>query len=424
MATTLYELLKPHAPSINQLHKNYKSLLQLVKLLIGNIPNSDPILEIWPVSFRTYNLIVPNFLNLPHSLFGAKHIKVLMGLAMYHSSMAAKCAYCSAHSCSFTLRRGADSSLFTKKLSPKELAVRNFAEKLSQIPSTLSKKDYNTLTSLCSLKEIEAVAMAVALMGFLNKFMDATGIELEQEAINDVSNIISEVGWNPTKHNKRKAKPTKDRTLLKTDNLVTYLKVMKYAPGAIKLENYWTNGVPNNHKKVSSYLKNHTGHDFPLLQKIKSKRILKTLTTVLKDNLSSKNTVIGLDTKIVCGFVFSTVIKNDYLIEEAKQLAKQTNTAINDNTFEKLKAFALEENSFTNKNLQTEVLSNLLSISKKLAASLILAKAASYSPSKINDHVLKEIEPLLNPKSIVELLNWLSILQTMHRLERYIFIRQ
>jgi len=36
----------------------------------GMVPNCDPYLEIWPPAFRTYNLMVPNLLNLPAPVLG------------------------------------------------------------------------------------------------------------------------------------------------------------------------------------------------------------------------------------------------------------------------------------------------------------------------------------------------------------------
>ncbi len=77
-------------------------------MLIGVVPNCGTYLEIWPPAFHTYNILVPNFLNLPFSVFGFGGApKDSVGLGMYVSSRAAECPYCSAHTCSFALRRGA-----------------------------------------------------------------------------------------------------------------------------------------------------------------------------------------------------------------------------------------------------------------------------------------------------------------------------
>ena len=77
--------------SFDELGETYKPDLAIVRELIGAVPNCDNHLEIWPPGFRTYNLVVPNFLNLPGSLLGQGAPKDLVGLAMYASSRAASC---------------------------------------------------------------------------------------------------------------------------------------------------------------------------------------------------------------------------------------------------------------------------------------------------------------------------------------------
>jgi len=104
----LASLLKADAIPMSALRERYEPLLELVRVLIGVVPNCDKYLEIWPPAFRTYNILVPNFLNLPFGIFGIGGApKEVVGLGMYVSSRIAECPYCSAHTCSFALRRGA-----------------------------------------------------------------------------------------------------------------------------------------------------------------------------------------------------------------------------------------------------------------------------------------------------------------------------
>ena len=103
----LVELLEKETVSFETLHTRYGSLLELVRRIIGVVPNCDPYLEIWPPAFRTYNVMVPNLLNLPLMVWGFGAPRSTLGLAMYVSSRTAGCMYCSAHSCTFALRRGA-----------------------------------------------------------------------------------------------------------------------------------------------------------------------------------------------------------------------------------------------------------------------------------------------------------------------------
>ena len=102
---TLAALLQAEAVPMAVLHERYSSLLELVRRVIGVVPNCNPYLEVWPPAFRTYNVMVPNLLNLPFIVWGFGAPRSTLGLAMYVSSRAAGCMYCSAHSCTFALRR-------------------------------------------------------------------------------------------------------------------------------------------------------------------------------------------------------------------------------------------------------------------------------------------------------------------------------
>jgi len=182
MTETLAEGLKPASVNFEALHKQYNPLLALVKELIGIVPNCDPVLEIWPPGFRTYNLLVPNMFNLPATIFGNKSFKASMGLAMYASSKAA-CAYCTAHTCSFALRRGASNDAITGRRTPMEQAVVTLAERLAAVPSQLTLADVEEVNKYFSQTETEWLVFSISMMGFLNKFMNAIGVELEQDAL-------------------------------------------------------------------------------------------------------------------------------------------------------------------------------------------------------------------------------------------------
>jgi hypothetical protein len=105
---TLVPLLRDHKVPWETLEERHRAMLELVRLLLGVVPNCDQYLEIWPPAFRTYNVMVPNLLNLPFSVLGIGGAPAhVVGMSMYVASRTAQCPYCSAHTCSFALRRGA-----------------------------------------------------------------------------------------------------------------------------------------------------------------------------------------------------------------------------------------------------------------------------------------------------------------------------
>jgi len=418
---TLANQLLPSSVDFSRLHQEYSPLLNLVKLLIGVIPNCDPILEIWPVGFRSYNLLVPNLLNLPISLIGTKSNKALLGLAMYSASQTAQCAYCTAHSCSFALRRGLSPDVFQGNTSPKEEAVIALGQALSVIPTNIPNNIISELRTHFNDTELEQFALSIGLMGFLNKFMDAVGIELEVDSINDVSHILSSTGWTPGKHGDEDNLLDVSPNIVTTDSLKTYLRVFLQAPGAIRIERQWTNGIPSNPNNAQAYLKKIIGYDFPLLKNINSSRVVRALTTVLRDNLDSHTSEIGLNTKALCGLIFAATVENDYLIQESITLAKLFNPDLSETTIKTVKSIA-DLSVPTDKSESKKQLNNIitaLNCSQKSAASLIFTRAISNSPADVNQTILSEISPLLSPTELVELNVWISIQQLMHRLERY-----
>mgnify|MGYP001824366312 CR=1 FL=1 len=173
MAATLAQELQPAAVDFDQLHRDYKPMLNVVREIIGVIPNCDPYLEIWPTGFKTYNLLVPNLLYLPMSLLGKGPPKEITGLAMYIASRTAGCMYCSAHTCSFALRRGASKALMTGEYTEVEAAVASVAKAMASVPADLKLHQLEELERHMSRHDVEWLVLAVSLMGFLNKFMDS-----------------------------------------------------------------------------------------------------------------------------------------------------------------------------------------------------------------------------------------------------------
>lgn len=118
-AASLAPLLWESRVGWDVLDDRYGALLRLVDTVLGVVPNCDRYLEIWPPAFRTYNILVPNLLNLPVPVLGVGGPPAgVVGLAMYVASRVAGCPYCSAHSCSFALRRGASPDKVAAALVP------------------------------------------------------------------------------------------------------------------------------------------------------------------------------------------------------------------------------------------------------------------------------------------------------------------
>jgi alkylhydroperoxidase family enzyme len=422
---TLSRSLQPSAVDLSQLPQEYRPLLQLVRLVIGVVPNCDALLAIWPTGFRSYNLLVPNLLNLPFSVWGWGPPVVPLGLALYAASWTARCAYCTAHTCSFTLRRGATPDALRGSRSPAESAAVAAAEALASIPCAFTREHRDDLLRHFSTRDAERIALGVALMGFLNKFMDATGVDLEPAAVEEVSATLLPTGWTPGKHRvaaEATANPALQPRPSGRDTLATKLAFLRHVPAALKLEGTWTRGVPSRWPAVGTYLEAQTGHGFPLLAKVSSQRAVKAIATVLRDNLSAADSRLGLRVKVLAGLVYASVVGNETLASEARKLALRANPPLAEETLQAVARFAAEPAAESDSGIEAarSSLATLPGLDGEAALVLLLAKAVSPSPATVPAALLAEVAETLSPEAQIELLVWVSIQQMLHRLGSFL----
>ena len=378
----LVELLEREAVPFETLHSRYGSLLELVRKLLGVVPNCDPYLEIWPPAFRTYNVMVPNLLNLPLMVWGFGAPRSTVGMAMYVSSRTAGCMYCSAHSCTFALRRGATVDEVaaaldgTPSLTEADRAAVRVARALAVVPADIDEGDRAELRRHFSEADAEWIVLSIAMMGFLNKAMDALGVPLEEDTASEVDGVISPSGWTPGRHMKGPVRPGDPPG---ADSLATRFGLIRYAPRAIKLDKAWTEGVPDSWPAVGEYLRQRTGHSFPVLSRLRHRRAIRAIATMIEENLSRSESVIGLDDKLAAGLIYAHTVGNPSLVQELR---------------------ALNARELPDSPTQT------------------LARAISSSPAAVDQGVL-ESSRALPPAGIVELVTFVSVLQMLHRLSSF-----
>jgi alkylhydroperoxidase family enzyme len=413
---TLIRSLRPAAVDFARLRQEYGPLLQIVRLLIGVVPNCDPILAIWPAGFRTYNLLVPNLLNLPFSVWGFGPPAVTLGLALRAASWTARCAYCTAHTCSFTLRRGSPPEKMTGALTPAERAAVEVAEALARIPCDLGPGQRKELLRHFSAQDAERLALGIALMGFLNKFMDAVGIDLEESAVEEVSTVLASTGWTPGKHRVstlRTEDPALQARPSGRDTLWTKLSLLRHVPAAVRIEQSWTRGVPSRWPAVGAWLQAATGHDVPLLAKIRSRRAVRAIATVLRDNLNASDSRLGLPVKALAGLVYASVAGDETLAREARRLAARTSPPVDEGTLDAVARWATEPADDPGALSRLEALHGL---GREGALALLLAKAVSPSPALVPAPLAVLVAAALSPEAQVELVVWVAVQQMLHRL--------
>ena len=406
------ESLEPllHASMVGweDLNGSYHSLLELVRALLGVVPNCDRYLEIWPPAFRSYNVMVPNLLNLPVPLlgFGGPPPSVV-GLAMYVASRTAASPYCSAHSCSFALRRGADPEKVATALLPErssfesgELAAIAVARSLAAVPGQLRATDKAAMIDAYGEKRAEWIALSVVMMGFLNKFMDTVGVDVEQPVVSEVFDTLGD-GWTPGKAG---ARLDPDAPLLPPppiDSLRSRLRILPLIPAAIRYDRRAQQGTPLRGSAVTRHLTVTTGHDFPVLAALRSSRARRAIATMLKDNLDPATSLIGIRTKVLVGAVYAAVVADPLLMADVEVLAERAGLPA-----ETLAAAA--------------AFGRLEAPAPEAATALQLAREASSSPAAIGTATVSACAQDLSPEAIIEVVTWLSVLQLLHRLHNYV----
>jgi len=299
---------------------------------------------------------------------------------MYVSSRAAGCAYCSAHSCSFALRRGATIEQVTaaldaeRTLTDADRAAVRVANALGTVPTTIDDDARAELRRHFSEKDAEWVVLAVAMMGFLNKAMDALGVPLEDPMIAEVNPVIASSGWTPGQHS---TTTVLDGDPPGQDSILARLSVIRYAPTAIKLDKEWTRGVPDRWPAVGEFLQRKTGHNFPVLAHLRHRRAIRAIATMIKENLS--DSVVGHDQKLAAGLIYAKSVDNPALEREIRALG---GTELPDSPPQ------------------------------------ALARAISLSPAAVDQDAIDSAGEI-PPPGIVELVSFVSVLQMLHRLSSF-----
>ena len=411
-AAPLTRLIADARPSWDDLHDRYGPLLKLVDHVLGVVPNCDRYLEIWPPAFTTYNVMVPNLLNLPAPVLGVGGAPPdVVGLAMYVASRTAQCPYCSAHSCSFAMRRGASPEHVAAALLPDragftrgEVAAIAVARSLARIPCELSVAERDELRDVLGDQHAEWIVLAIAMMGFLNKFMDAIGVELEQSVVSEVATTIG-ADWSPAKAGALLDPDAPVEPPPAADGLRTRLRMIPLLPAVIRYDRRVQRGVPKGWPAVGQFLNDTCGHEFPVLAHVRSDRARRALASMLRANLDPSATVVGIDVKVHAGAVFAAIAGDDDLAGDIRALARRNGIDLQlDGTI----AFAGGDGA----SLPRDPTS---------AAILQLARAAAPSPAVIDETTIAACEHAqLTPAAIVETVTWLAVLQMLHRLTCFV----
>jgi hypothetical protein len=287
-----------------------------------------------------------------------------------------------------------------------QLATVAVARSLASVPCELTAAERDELIAVYGERHAEWIALGAVMMGFLNKFMDVIGVELEQSTVAEVADTLG-ADFSPGKagaaldpRSPRKAAPP-------ADGFRTKVGLIPLLPAAIRFDRRAQQGTPKGWPEVGRYLAERTGHDFPVLQKLHSSRARRAVASMLRENLDPGSSVIGIGAKVTAGAVFATIVENNRLLDDIHALARCAD--VDADHLKAAMAFAGGDETAAPAD------------DPSASAILALARAAASSPARVDGATVAACETAgLGAPAIVELTAWLSVLQMLHRLTCYV----
>lgn len=127
----------------------------------------------------------------------------------YLSSMTTGCRYCEAHAIRAAVRYGSEEDKLNHiwdyksypAFSDAERAAFDFAIAASAVPNAVNQAIADNLRNHWNEGEIVEIAGVVALFGYLNRWNDSMGTQLESPAVADGEKYLAGKGWSVGKHN-------------------------------------------------------------------------------------------------------------------------------------------------------------------------------------------------------------------------------
>lgn len=191
------------SPASEKGDKELQKLIEFYNETLGFCPNSIKTMYHRPE-------IAYAFIELNKAVMAnaGRVTSALKRMIAYISSNAAGCRYCQAHTIRAAERYGAEieklENIWEFKTHPAfteaEKAALEFALVSSTVPNAVDDTVAENLRKHWNDGEIVEIMGVVALFGFLNRWNDSMGTEIESGAIESGEKYLRSHGWAPGKH--------------------------------------------------------------------------------------------------------------------------------------------------------------------------------------------------------------------------------
>ena len=194
-------------PLVNPLSPDHdpqtKELAEFFDETLGFCPNSVLTMQHRPAISKA-------FINLNKAVMAneGKVTSALKRMIAWVSSNATGCRYCQAHAIRAAERYGAEQDQLENiweyrthpAFSEAERAALDFALAASQVPNTVNADIKERLHKYWNDGEIVEMMGVISLFGYLNRWNDSMGTNIENGAVESAEKYLGEVGWEKGKH--------------------------------------------------------------------------------------------------------------------------------------------------------------------------------------------------------------------------------
>ncbi|NYJ26286.1 carboxymuconolactone decarboxylase family protein [Allomuricauda sp. ARW1Y1] len=180
-----------------------KQLAEFFNETLGFCPNSVLTMQHRPSISKA-------FINLNKAVMANEDrvTSALKRMIAWVSSNATGCRYCQAHAIRAAERYGAEQEQLENiweyrthnAFSEAERAALDFALAASQVPNTVNADIKNRLHQYWNDGEIVEMMGVISLFGYLNRWNDSMGTNIEDGAVESAEKYLGEVGWEKGKH--------------------------------------------------------------------------------------------------------------------------------------------------------------------------------------------------------------------------------
>jgi len=281
--------------------------------------------------------------------------------------------------------------------------VIKLAYGLGTVPCSLTAETFHEVTTLFKPSQLEWLVAATALFGMFNKLMDGLNIPLETSTYQETIDIMdtnytlgqAAAGMIEGESNATKAKsqppPPKDDW---TNTIAIIYQGLRPGCGAFWFDRKMLRDIPTSARDCGKYLQELCGCSFSsVLQWIQHDRFRRALVFVVGRNMISDNLPLVL--KVQVGLHYCEVLDNVVVAGALKEVM----------------TFLGKKETHGKKDMEQYD----SSIEQLI---LQVGKALSYAPSQMTPELVKELHAseYVTPAMIVELVTFLAVLQTLHRI--------